>query len=343
MTDKRFFNVSGPFSLADLADLAGAELGGNADPSEQFSDVGPLDVADSGMVSFLDNKRYAEAFSKSRAGACVVHPAMAPKAPKGMALLMCDQPYHGYARIARAFYPADTATPFLAATASIDASAQLGADCQIDPGVTIAANVIIGDRCRIGANAVIGAGVTIGDDCSIGPLTTLACCLIGNEAIIHSGVRIGQDGFGFALGPEGHLKVPQLGRVVIEDDVEIGANTTIDRGTGPDTVIGAGTKIDNLVQIGHNVRLGRNCVVVSHVGISGSTTIGDFVMLGGQVGLAGHLNIGSGVQIAAQSGVMRDIAAGQKVGGSPAAPFRDWMRGIAMIEKMSKKSKKKDS
>ncbi len=337
MTDKRFFNVSGPFSLADLARIAGAELQGNADPLLQFSDVAPLDAADGDMVSFLDNKRYIKAFSSSRAGACVVHPKMAPKAPKGMALLVCDQPYHGYARIARAFYPAQQAAQFQAANVSIDASAKLGADCLIEQGVVIGANVDIGDRCRIGANSVIGAGVVIGDDCAIGALCTLTCCLIGDKAIIHSGVRIGQDGFGFALGPDGHLKVPQLGRVLVEDDVEIGANTTIDRGTGPDTVIGAGTKIDNLVQIGHNVRLGRNCVVVSQVGISGSTTIGDFVMIGGQGGLAGHLNIGSGVQIAAQSGVMRDIEPGQKVGGSPATPFRDWMRGISMIEKMSKK------
>lgn len=337
MTDKRFFDVSGPFSLAELAEICGAKLAGNTDPSLQFSDVASLDAGAAGTVSFLDNKRYIEAFSNSQAGACVVHGTLASKAPAGMALLICDQPYHGYARIARAFYPATKAVAGQASNSSIAPSARLGSGCQIDPGVVIGANVHIGDRCHIGANAVIGAGVEIGDDCYIGPQTTLICCLIGNQVIIHGGVRIGQDGFGFALGAEGHLKVPQLGRVLVEDNVEIGANTAIDRGTGPDTVIGAGTKIDNLVQIGHNVRLGRNCVIVSQVGISGSTTIGDFVMIGGQAGLAGHLNIGSGVQIAAQSGVMRDIEPGQKVGGSPASPFRNWMRGIAMIEKMSNK------
>jgi len=337
MTDKRFFDVSGPFSLADLADICGAELAGDVDPSLLFSDVAPLDAATAQTVSFLDNKRYIEAFSSSRAGACVVHSALASKAPEGMAVLICDEPYHGYARIARAFYPATKAVAHEGGSSSIDPSAQLGSGCQIDPGAVIGANVQIGDRCQIGANSVIGTGVVIGDDCYIGSQTTLSCCLIGDKVIIHGGVRIGQDGFGFALGAEGHLKVPQLGRVLIEDNVEIGANTTIDRGTGPDTVIGSGTKIDNLVQIGHNVRLGRNCVIVSQVGISGSTTIGDFVMIGGQAGLAGHLTIGSGVQIAAQSGVMRDIEAGQKVGGSPASPFRKWMRSIAMIEKMSNK------
>ncbi len=336
MTDKRFFKVSGSFSLADLAEISGAEISGNADPAMLFTDVAPLDAADGGMVSFLDNRRYREAFSNSRAGACVVRAEMAAKAPEGMALLLCDQPYHGYARIARAFYPDRQAARFQAANATVDASARLGADCRIEPGVVIGANAEIGDRCLIGANAVIGEGVKIGNDCAIGPLTTLVCCLIGDNAVIHSGVRIGQDGFGFALGATGHLKVPQLGRVVIGEDVEIGANSTIDRGAGPDTVIGAGTKIDNLVQIGHNVRLGQNCIVVSQVGISGSTTIGDAVMIGGQGGLAGHLNIGSGAQIAAQSGVMRDIEPGQKVGGSPAAPFRDWMRGVAAIDRMSK-------
>jgi len=337
MTDKRFFRPSGPFSLAELAVIAGAEIAGGADATALFGDVAPLDAAEPGMVSFLDNKRYIDAFTKSRAGVCVVHPTMVVKAPDGMALLTCKDPYRGYAQIACAFYPVKQFAPLVRAGSSIDPSAKLGIDCRVESGAVIGANVEIGDRCLIGANAVIGEGVVIGADCSIGPLTTLACCRIGDKVILHTGVRIGQDGFGFALGPQGHLKVPQLGRVLIEDNVEIGANTTVDRGTGPDTVIGAGTKIDNLVQIGHNVRLGRNCVVVSQVGISGSTMIGDFVMIGGQAGLAGHLNVGSGVQIAAQSGVMRDIEPGLKVGGSPAMPFREWMRGIAMIEKLSKK------
>ena len=157
--------------------------------------------------------------------------------------------------------------------------------------------------------------------------------------LIHAGVRIGQDGFGFATGAEGHVKVPQLGRVIIGDDVEIGANTTIDRGAGPDTVIGAGTQIDNLVQIGHNVVLGRGCVVVAQVGISGSTKVGDYVVIGGQVGLAGHLSIGNKVRIAAQSGVMRDVAEGETVGGSPATTMRDWLRRVAIVDRLARKGK----
>ena len=161
--------------------------------------------------------------------------------------------------------------------------------------------------------------------------------IVGARTIVHGGARIGQDGFGFALGADGHLKVPQLGRVLIGDDVEIGANTTIDRGAGPDTVVGDGTKIDNLVQIAHNVRIGRGCVIVAQVGISGSTRIGDFVMLGGQAGLTGHLVVGDGAKVAAQAGVMRDIEPGTTVGGSPAMPQRQWLKSVAMIERMTRK------
>ena len=193
-------------------------------------------------------------------------------------------------------------------------------------------------NCWIGSNAVILKGVTLGKNTRVAPNVTLENCQIGSNVIIHAGVCIGQDGFGFAMGKDGHLKVPQLGRVIIEDDVEIGANTTIDRGTGPDTIIGAGSKIDNLVQIGHNVRIGRCCIIVSQVGISGSTVIGDFSALGGQVGIAGHLEIGAGVEVAAQSGIMRNVGPGEKIGGSPARPFREYMRSIAVIEKMSKKN-----
>jgi len=336
MTDSRFYTVAGPFSFNQLAEIAKAEV---SDPSsdKMFVDVAPLQDAGSEHVSFLDNKKYVDAFLESTAGACVVHPAMADRAPQGMLLLLSKDPYRAYARIAQAFYPFNNKEDSINPGAIIDPSAKIGHGCSIAAGVVVGARAEIGGNCDIAANSVIGDGVVIGENSRIGPLVTLAFCKIGANAIIHTGVRIGQDGFGFAMGPEGHLKVPQLGRVLVESDVEIGANTTIDRGTGPDTVIGAGTKIDNLVQIGHNVRTGRGCVIVSQVGISGSTVLGDGVVIGGQAGLAGHLNIGSGVQIAAQSGLMRDVDPGQRVGGSPAQPVRDWMRGVAMLEKLSKK------
>jgi len=337
MADPRFFSVSGPFPLLELAEIAGGVLSEGANEKASFSDVAPLGEATASDISFLDNKRYIDSYCKSNAGACIVEPSLAIKAPLGMALVLMDDPYRGYARVARAFYPLSEIVGNISANTSIDETAEIGPGCRIDPGVVIGAGACIGATSWIGPNSVIGPGVSIGKDCRIGSSVTLEYTKIASGVIIHSGVRIGQDGFGFAMGPQGHLKVPQLGRVIVEDDVEIGANSTIDRGTGPDTVIGAGTKIDNLVQIGHNVRLGRGCVVVAQVGISGSTSVGDFVAIGGQVGIAGHLEIGPGVQIAAQSGVMRNIEPGQKIGGSPSQPFREWMRGIAAIEKMSKK------
>ncbi|MEW5726381.1 MAG: UDP-3-O-(3-hydroxymyristoyl)glucosamine N-acyltransferase [Pseudomonadota bacterium] len=337
MADPRFFTVAGPFSLARLAEIASAEIAPGADPTTEFSDVAPLEVAGPGMVSFLDNRKYAAQFADSKAGACVVHPDMADKAPAGMALLLSADPYRAYARIAQAFYPARPPEAWVAPTAWVDPAAKVGEGCRIEPGACIGAGAEIGQRCRIGANAVIGDGVVIGDDCIIGSNATVQFAMIGNRVNIYPGARIGQDGFGFAMGPQGHLKVPQLGRVVIGDDVEVGANTTIDRGAGPDTVIGAGSMIDNLVQIGHNVQLGRGCVIVAQVGISGSTRLGDFVAAGGQAGITGHLKIGPGARIAAQSGVMRDIGPGETVGGAPAVPMTEWLRQCAALGKLARK------
>ncbi|MBT3360021.1 MAG: UDP-3-O-(3-hydroxymyristoyl)glucosamine N-acyltransferase [Rhodospirillales bacterium] len=337
MADSRFFAVAGPFTLAQLAEISGAEMGGDADPGMEFSDVSALETATKSDVGFLDNKRYVDAFSQSGAGACLVHPNVAAKAPKGMALLLTKDPYRAYAKVAQAFYPSDKIEEGVSPRALVDPTVELGEGCSVEAGAVIGADARIGLRCRIGANAVIGAGVDIGDDCVIGPCASLTHSRIGKRVVIHAGVRAGQDGFGFALGPQGHEKVPQLGRVIIGDDVEIGANTTIDRGAGPDTIIGAGTKIDNLVQIAHNVELGRGCIVVSQVGISGSTKVGDFAMMGGQVGLTGHLKIGTGAKIAAQSGVMRDVEPGATVAGSPAMPAREYWRQIATLAGLSKK------
>tara|TARA_B100000674_G_C37980550_1_gene982003 strand:+ start:10117 stop:11139 length:1023 start_codon:yes stop_codon:yes gene_type:complete len=337
MADPRFFAVAGPFSLDELAKISGGSLSNNANGDAKFLDVAPLKDAGASDVSFLDNKKYVDSFLRSSAGAVIARPSVASQAPAGMQLILMDNPYHGYARVARAFYPNIRIEKVLSDSASVHKTAVVGNNCRIDAGAVIGANVTIGNGCWIGANTVVCDGVVIGDDTQLGPNVTLEKCLIGSQVIIHAGVRIGQDGFGFAMGPKSHLKVPQLGRVIIEDDVEIGANSTIDRGAGPDTIIGEGSKIDNLVQIGHNVQLGRGCVIVSHVGISGSTVIGELSVLGGQVGVAGHLQIGAGAQVAAQSGVMRNLAPGEKVCGSPAKPIREFMRGVAVIEKLSKK------
>jgi len=337
MADRRFFDRAGPFTLDALSALSGARLVNVEDGGRLFSDVAPLETAGPEDVSFLENRKYIEAFVRSDAGAAFVDDKAVERAPPGMALLVSKEPYKAYALAARAFYPTIEVIARRAPSAIIDSTAIVPEDCDIGPNVVIERGVQLGHRCRIGPNTVIAAGVEIGDDCRIAANVTLSHCLIGARVVLHPGARIGQEGFGFAPGPEVPIKVPQLGRVVIGDDVDIGANTTIDRGSGHDTVIGSGSMIDNLVQIGHNVVLGRCCILAGQVGISGSTRLDDFVMVGGQGGLAGHLHIGSGARIAAKSGLMRDVPAGETVCGSPAVPLSEFMRQTAVLQRLAKK------
>jgi UDP-3-O-[3-hydroxymyristoyl] glucosamine N-acyltransferase len=338
MTDARFFIKAGPFSIDELARIASSQIAGAKETPHRFLDVKPLSAAGPTDVSFIDNRRYVADFETTKAGAIVVAPDLVDRAPAGAALLVMRDPYRGYALIAQAFYPVRRSAPTIAANASIAPDATVGKDVAIGPGAVVGALAQIGDRTTIGPNTVIGDGVQLGADCIVASNCTLTHCEIGERVILHPGVRIGQDGFGFAPGAQGHTKVPQLGRVLVGDDVEIGANSTIDRGAGPDTVIGAGTKIDNLVQIGHNVSIGKGCLIVAQVGISGSTRIGDFVMIGGQAGLTGHLKIGDGARIAAQSGVSRDVAARATVAGSPAEDARAYWRDLAFLRRLRTKS-----
>ncbi len=337
MADPRFFVRTGPYSLDALAALSGASLHDPRDAGRLFRDVAPLETAGPGDVTFLDNRKYIDAFARSCAGAAFVDKRLIGKAPAGMALLIAADPYKAFARAAQAFYPATPVTPRRAPSAVIDPAAAVPPDCEIGAHVVIEAGVRLGARVQIGANTVIAAGVELGDDCRVGANVTLSHCVIGARVLLHPGVRIGQPGFGFAPDPQAPVKVPQLGRVIIGDDVDIGANTTIDRGSGHDTVIGPGTMIDNLVQIAHNAVLGRGCVLAALVGISGSTRLGDLVMVGGQTGFAGHLYIGSGARIAAQSGVMRDVEPGATVGGSPAVAFGLFMKQVAILQRLAKK------
>ena len=337
MADPRFFDRAGPYSLDALAALSGATLHDPGDGRRVFGDVAPVETAGPDDVTFLDNRKYVDAFARSRAGAAFVDQRLVGKAPAGMALLLARDPYKAFARAAQAFYPPKPVIPKRARSAIIDPTATVPPDCAIAAHVVIEAGVRIGARCQIGPNTTIASGVELGEDCRIGANVTLSHCLVGARVVLHPGVRIGQPGFGFAPDPQGPVKIPQLGRVIIGDDVDIGANTTIDRGAGPDTVIGAGTMIDNLVQIGHNAVVGRGCVLAGQVGISGSTRFGDFVMAGGQAGFAGHLSIGSGARIAAQSGVMRDIAPGETVCGTPAVPIALFMRQVAILQRLAKK------
>ena len=340
MADQRFFNRLGPFTLTQLAALADAELVNGAEKGVEYVDIAPLDRADKTEVSFFDNRKYLGQFRASKAGVILVRPEFASEAPLQTVLLVSNDPYRAYAKVAQAFYPFSAPKTFCHPSAVIEPSAKLGEKCEVGAGVYIGNFVEIGDRVKVGPNASVMDGVTIGDDVVIGANVTISHCVMGHRVTILPGTRIGQDGFGFAMSAAGHERVPQLGRVIIEDDVDIGANAAIDRGAGPDTVIGAGSKIDNLVQIAHNVKVGRGCVITGQCGISGSTKLGDFVSMGGQSGIAGHLTIGAGAQIAAQSGVIGDVSSGVVVGGLPARPRRDWLRATALLMKMAKSGRK---
>jgi UDP-3-O-[3-hydroxymyristoyl] glucosamine N-acyltransferase len=338
MADLRFFDRAGPFTLEQLAHRIGAELAPGVDPKCEISDVTTLEAAGPGDVVFLIERKLKDALAASKAGACILPPALAELAPAGMACLIHPDAKRGFALACQAFYPTPAPEPWISPLACVAASAKLGLGVRIEPGAVIGDNVALGNRVHVGANAVIGRSVQVGDDCRIGPLVSLQCCEIGQRVILHPGVAIGQDGYGFAPSRDGkHVKLPQLGRVIVGDDVEIGANTTIDRGASGDTVIGPHTKIDNLVQIGHNVRTGVGCGITAQVGISGSTTIGDLSLLYGQVGVADHSRIGSGVTILARSGVQGHVPDGATYMGYPAVEMKEYLRIHKFLLRESRK------
>ncbi len=339
MADPRFFTVAGPFSVAEIAARIGAEIAGAGKADRILTSVAPLESATADDVSFLDNPHYVETFRNTKAGVVIVNPKLAPQAPAGATLLVTPQPYRGYALAAQMFYPEPPPTPGIAPSAVVDPTATLGEGCAVEANAVIGPGATIGKRCLIGPNAVIGASVVMGDDVRVGANASVAYAMIGSRVRLYPGSRIGQDGFGFAPDPVAPVKVPQLGRVLIGDDVEVGANTTVDRGAGPDTVIGSGTMIDNLVQIGHNVQIGRCCVLVAQSGISGSTRLGNYVMVGGQSAMAGHLTIGDGARIAAQAGLMRDVNPGETVMGSPAVPRLEFHRMNINLRRLANKRK----
>jgi len=330
--DPRFYAASGPLRLSAVAAVAGT-----APPAEErlLHGVAPLQTAGPGEVSFLDNPRYLPALEATRAGAVVIRPELSARVPAGTVAISVAEPYQAWARVAALFHPAPPLRPGIHRTAVIGEDAQIDPSAEIGPLVVVGARAEIGPRCRIGPGAVIGPGVVLEEECRIGAHASLSHALLGQRVTIHPGARIGQDGFGFAVTEEGFLSVPQLGRVVIEHDVEIGANCAIDRGSVQDTLIGAGTRLDNLVQIGHNVRVGRLCVIVSQVGVSGSTVIEDFVMIGGQAGLLGHLHIGRKARIGAQAGVRGDVPSGAEVVGSPAEPKHLFFRQVALLRRLA--------
>lgn len=340
MTDPIFFRPVRGIALHEIAAMAGATVPEGTDPSRMLWGVAPLESAGDDDLAYMDNARYVAQLGASRAGVVLVAARYASRVGPGTIALVCRDPHKAYARVLGELYPqAMRPGSFFGASgiapgAFVHPDAHIEAGAVIDPGAVVGAGAEIGSGTVIGATTVVGPGVRIGRECAIAPGVVLQHALLGNRVIIHPGARVGQDGFGFAMGAS-HLKLPQIGRVIIQDDVEIGSNTTIDRGATRDTMIGEGTKIDNLVQVAHNVVIGRHCIIVSQVGIAGSATIEDHVVIGGQVGVIGHVRIGAGSQIAATSNVNSDVPPGSVWGGTPARPVKEWFREIAAVKKLA--------
>ncbi len=335
--DPRFHERSEPRSVASIA----AAARGTAPESDRmFTGVAPLQVARADEVSFLTDRRHLAALAATEAGAVLIHPDLAAHVPASAVPILVAATYEGWARVARLFHPLPPTNPGIHPTAFVAPGARVDPSAEIGPFATVEDAAVIGPASRIAAYAHIGAGVVIGAHCRIGSHTTVSHALIGDRVTLSPGVRVGQEGYSFAHTSAGFLTIPQLGRVLIEDDVEVGANTTIDRGSVSDTVIGAGSRLDNLVQIGHNVRLGKCCVMVAQAGIAGSTVLEDFVQVGGQAAFANHLTIGRGAKVGAQAGVISDVAPGAVVMGFPAQPRNDFFRQVATLKRLARRTAK---
>lgn len=350
MDHHRFFPLHEGISLRELAERVGMELISTDAGERIVRSVAPVYRAQEGDICYLVSRKYRSELETCRATAIICGPDLEPYVPNHVAVLRTKAAHAAFATVGGLLYP-EALQPLpiekagISSKASVDASARLEPGVTVEPFAVIGANVEIGAGTHIGANTVIGPEVKIGRNCSIASGTTIFCAYIGNNVIIHTGARIGQDGFGFAPGPAGMIKMVQVGRVIIQDNVDIGANTTIDRGAMDDTVIGEGTKIDNLVQIGHNVRIGRHSALASGVGIAGSTRVGNGVQIGGAAGINGHITIGDGSQIAGMSGVVTSVPAGSRYGGFPARPLQDFLRESAEImnRAQARDKKKKDT
>ena len=337
MVDRSFYSAKGDITLSEVVSVTGAVLTDTSKENEKISDIATMASATANDICFFYDRKNKEKGGQIKAKACITTEELKGFVADEVIILLSDNPKVAFIKLNEYMYAERKPQAGIDASARIAASAKIGKDCYVGAYAVIGDNVEIGDNCIIEAHAFIDHDCKIGARCRIGSGAAIAYSLIGNDCYIYPGARIGYDGFGFQFMNGQHHRIPQLGRVIIGNDVEIGANSCIDRGALDDTVIGDGCRIDNLVQIAHNDKLGRGCVIVAQVGIAGSCNLGDYVILGGQVGLADHLNIGSGAQIAAQSGVMRDVEPGAVVIGSPCVPFKDFMRQVAFLQKNSKK------
>ncbi|MEI9992195.1 MAG: UDP-3-O-(3-hydroxymyristoyl)glucosamine N-acyltransferase [Rhizomicrobium sp.] len=342
MADPRFYDNRGPFALGEVCKAVDAALPAGADARARIGDLASLAGAGPDHLSFFAGGGHGADLAQSSAGFCFVPEKTARplQLRPGTTAIPCASVQHAFAAAARLFYPDSSLVAWSQQTA-VDPSATIGARVVLGPGVVIGPGAEIGDGTRIGPNTVIGRGVTVGRACEIGSNCTISNAYIGDEVLILPGAQIGQPGFGFASGAAGHIKIPQIGRVIVQDRVEIGACTAIDRGALGDTVIGEGTKLDNLIQIGHNTHIGRHNILVAQSGIAGSCEFGDFVIIGPQVGIADHVKIGSGARVAARSASQPGIeyAGGQDYGGAPLRPVREWIREMHALTKLAKKPK----
>jgi UDP-3-O-[3-hydroxymyristoyl] glucosamine N-acyltransferase len=336
MIDRRFYDLGAPVAASELERLTGAVARGDFPRERLFVSVATLDAARDDCVSFCARTEHLDALAGTRAGACFVTPAAAERAPEGCVVLVTAHPQYAYAlAAARLVMPREADS----AGEAVHPSAKLEDGVVLGHGATIGAGAEIGEGTTIGSGAAIGPGVCIGRRCGIGPGAVIGFALIGDRVHIHAGAVIGEPGFGAAPGPRGLVSLPQLGRVILQDDVRIGANSCVDRGAWDDTVIGERTKIDNLVHIGHNVVVGRDCVMAAYTGISGSCVIGDGCQFGGRAGVVDHIVIGAGARIGADAAVMKDVPAGESWAGSPARPIKTWLRQSAWLARASRRGR----
>ena len=345
MSDPRFFKNSGPFTLEEIYKFIGTELlYSEISNNYLVVDIATLGNAKEGNITFFQDLKYKDDLLKTKASVCILKKEHKELAPKNLILIYSENPYMDFTKISQKFYPFEIkpkSTTNLAIEEDIDVSVKLGKDIFIEKGAVIGKNVVIGDETAISSNSVIASGVEIGSNCFIGPNVNISHAIIGNNNIIHQGTSIGQDGFGFSMSAEKHEKIPQVGRVIIENNIEIGSNCSIDRGSLQDTLIKNGTKIDNLVHIAHNCIIGENCIIAGMVGLAGSTTLEDFVVMGAKSGAVGHITIGKGSQIAAKAGVSKTLPPGKIWAGFPIREINTWRKEMLSL-RMASKDKKND-
>jgi len=338
LADTRFFENHGPFTIAQIAAICGGEVVQANDPNALIGDTSSLALAKPGDVSFfLNPRKFQKELDETKAALVILRPDHVDRAPDHVALITSDNPHKAYALTVQAFYPPRAEGTGVSPAAHIDPTAELGDGVTVGPGAVIEAGVKIGAGTSVGPNSVIRENCQIGRDCRIDALVSISHAIIGDKVILHPGARIGQAGFGFAIDMEGHVMLPQLGRVIVQDRCNIGTNSTIDRGAVEDTVIGEGTFIDNLVQVGHNCQIGRHCVMSGQAGVSGSVILEDYCVLGGKSGVANHVRVGMGSQIGGLAGVMADVPPGSRYLGMPARDSREYMKQIATLKRLAKK------